>query len=150
MDKLDQLYKSIRAAFTPSPMRIALTIILICLFVGGLATFCVIEFGQQRKRQRRRSESRYAALRDNHHLSASDEDIIGRMVATLSIVNRRHLLLTNQFLFNACARLLLKKGEVPEAIISELRGKLGFVESRRTRVPISTTPGPWAGSEHER
>jgi hypothetical protein len=139
---LDQLFQSFRAAFDPSPLRIAITIAIGCLIFAAIVAFCVIEAGPQRKKRKLRSEALYAELKDRHQLQPSEEEIIERMVKTLASMNKRHLLLTNQGLFNTCARRLLKQGEIQEAAISELRAKLGFMEETRGRAPLPTVPFP--------
>jgi hypothetical protein len=142
MNAQNQLIESIQAAFQPSPLRIAVAVILVFLFIGGLAAFYFYGVRQYRKSQKLRSEKKYAQLGDHHHLLASDKNIIEQMAATLSFMNRNHLILTNQMLFNICAQRLLKKGKIREAEISELRAKLGFFGEGKNRVPISTASLP--------
>jgi len=112
---------------------LAITIAIGCLIFAAIVAFCVIEAGPQRKKRKLRSEALYAELKDRHQLQPSEEEIIERMVKTLASMNKRHLLLTNQGLFNTCARRLLKQGEIQEAAISELRAKLGYDRLRSTR-----------------
>jgi hypothetical protein len=126
MDDMGKLLASMRAAFSPSPLRIVIAMTVLCLFAVALVVFCAHEFKRQGERRKRRSEQLYVALRDSKKLLPSDEAIIGRMVATLSTMNKRHLLLTNQALFDACARRLLKKGALSPSEASELRAKLDF------------------------
>ena len=131
MDPQNTLSDGLRAAFTPSPLRSTIAAIVICLLIGALAVFCVREVAHQRKTRTLRSAAKYSELRDRHQLLPAEEAIIALMVTTLSSMNRRHLLLTNQGLFNTCAQRLLKKGEIQEADLAELRVKLGFPQGRR-------------------
>ena len=142
MGALDQLFQSIRAAFHPSPLKLAITISVIVIFVGGLIAFYLVEGRRHRLKRQAASESAYAELVERHHLLPSDEDVIARMAQSLKSPDRKHLLLTNHGMFNAYAQRLIRQGEIPEAVISALRVKLGFLGEGPDSFPVSTASLP--------
>jgi len=142
LDALDQLFQSIRAAFHPSPLKLAITVSLIVVFVGGLVAFYLLEVRRHRLKRQVASESAYAELAERHNLLPSDEDVIARMARSLKSPDRKHLLLTNQGMFNAYAQRLIRQGEIPEAVISALRVKLGFLGEGPDSFPVSTASLP--------
>ncbi|WP_455383027.1 PilZ domain-containing protein [Salinispira pacifica] len=142
MGALNDIIEGIQRAFHPSPLQIALVVAAAALLVAGFTAYYLLEKSRQRRVEHRHAAETYRALRDRHHLTPSEEDLVERMALCLKTPEKKYLLLSNQGLFNACAHRLIREGEIPEAGVAALRVKLGFFGEGPDISPTSTASIP--------
>ena len=129
-------------AFTASPGEVAVVILLIVGFIGGLVVTFVIRSRRERAERRQRAEKAYEQHLQRFSLTPSEQAAVEQMALHLDAPERKYLLLVSQGIYNSCAERALEAGELSEQQVAALRVKLGFAGKQTSKPPASTTEIP--------
>ncbi len=137
---------------SPSPLRDVILGFMsnpleIILVVAGLLTLLIVVLGiyiyGNRKRltsKMKQSRSIYESRIRELGLTKEERDLLQKMYPYLSDPEiKKHLLLSNQSLFNLCASRLMQDQDIDEGTLSSLRVRLGFKRRSIEKQIISTT-----------